>query len=171
LRQRSTHGPPFARFLYDSAIAESFPASFQSFCARACVPRGVEQQPDITIFENGRSASVSLHLKFPADLALQEALAVTERIEQAIRARPGVGEVQTHLEPLEHPLSASPAPTSTDLDAIREIKRIVLELTGKEPRGAKLLRTEAGRVIFLTLGVGAETSLVDARGCPAWRRT
>jgi cation diffusion facilitator family transporter len=122
----------------------------------------VKEVHDITIFENGRSASVSLHLKFPADLALQEALTVTERIEQAIRARPGVGEVQTHLEPLERPLSASPATTSTDLDAIREIKRIVLELTGKEPRGAKLLRTEAGRVIFLTLGVGAETSLVDA---------
>jgi cation diffusion facilitator family transporter len=122
----------------------------------------VKEAHDITIFENGGSASVSLHLKFPADLALQEALAVAERIEQAIRARPGVGEVQTHLEPLERPLSASPATTSTDLDAIREIKRIVRERTGKEPRGTRLLRTEAGRVIFLTLGVGAETSLVDA---------
>jgi cation diffusion facilitator family transporter len=122
----------------------------------------VKEVHDITIFENGVSASVSLHLKFPADLALQEALAVTVRIERAIRARPGVSEVQTHLEPLERPLSASPATTSTDLDAIQEIKRIVLERTGKEPRGTKLLRTEAGRVIFLTLGVSAETSLVDA---------
>ncbi len=122
----------------------------------------VKEVHDITIFENGGSASVSLHLKFPADLALQAALAVTERIERAIRARRGVSEVQTHLEPLERPLSARPATTSTDLDAIREIKRIVLERTGKEPRGTKLLRTEAGRVIFLTLGVGAETSLVDA---------
>jgi cation diffusion facilitator family transporter len=122
----------------------------------------VKEVHDITIFENDGSASVSLHLKFPADLALQEALAVTERIEQAIRVRPGVSEVQTHLEPLERPLSASPATMSTDLDAIREIERIVGERTGKEPRGTKLIRTEAGRVIFLTLGVGAETSLVDA---------
>jgi cation diffusion facilitator family transporter len=122
----------------------------------------VKEVHDITIFENGGSASVSLHLKFPADLALQGALAVTERIEQAIRARPGVSEVQTHLEPLERPLSARPATTSTDLDAIREIKRIVLERTGQEPRGTWLLSTEAGRVVFLTLGVGAETSLVDA---------
>jgi cation diffusion facilitator family transporter len=59
----------------------------------------VKEVHDITIFENGGSACVSLHLKFPADLALQEALAVTERVEQAIRARPGVSEVQTHLEP------------------------------------------------------------------------
>jgi cation diffusion facilitator family transporter len=122
----------------------------------------VKEVHDITIFESDGSASVSLHLKFPAELALREALAVTERIEQAIRARPGVSEVQTHLEPMERPLSASPATTSTDLDAVREIKRIVLERTGREPRGTKLLRTEAGRVIFLTLGVDAETSLVDA---------
>jgi cation diffusion facilitator family transporter len=122
----------------------------------------VKEVHDITIFENGQSASVSLHLKFPADLALQAALVVTERIEQAIRARPGVSEVQTHLEPLERPLGARPATTAMDLDAIREIKRIVLERTGKEPRGTQLLRTEAGRVIFLTLGVGAESSLVDA---------
>ncbi|HXA54516.1 MAG TPA: cation-efflux pump [Solirubrobacteraceae bacterium] len=122
----------------------------------------VKEAHDITIFENDGSASVSLHLKLPADLALQAALAVTERIEQAIRARPGVSEVQTHLEPLERPLSAKPATTNTDLDTIREIKRIVSERTGKEPRGTKLLRTEAGRVIFLTLGVSPEISLVDA---------
>ncbi|MGA8355437.1 MAG: cation diffusion facilitator family transporter [Solirubrobacteraceae bacterium] len=122
----------------------------------------IKEAHDITIFENGGSASVSLHLKFPADLPLQEALAVTERIEQGIRARPGVSEVQTHLEPLERPLSAHPATTSTDLDAIGEIKRIVLQRTGKEPRGTKLHRTDAGRVIFLTLNVSAETSLIDA---------
>ncbi len=122
----------------------------------------VKEAHDIAIFENGGSASVSLHLKFPADLPLQEALAVAERIEQAIRARPSVSEVQTHLEPLERPLSARQATTATDLDTIREIERIVLERTGKEPRRTKLLCTEAGRVIFLTLSVGAETSLVDA---------
>jgi divalent metal cation (Fe/Co/Zn/Cd) transporter len=36
------------------------------------------------------------------------------------------------------------------------------ERTGREPRGIKLLRTEARHVIFLTLGVGADVSLVDA---------
>lgn len=122
----------------------------------------VKEVHDITIYENGGSASVSLHLKFPADLALRAALAVTERVERAIRARPGVSEVQTHLEPLERPLSAGSATTSADLDATREIKRLVLERTGNEPRGTRLLCTEAGRVIFLTLGVGAATSLVDA---------
>jgi divalent metal cation (Fe/Co/Zn/Cd) transporter len=122
----------------------------------------VKEVHDITIYEHDGSASVSLHLKFPADLALHAALAVSERVEQAIRARPGVSEVETHLEPLERPLIARPANPDTDPNAIREIKRIVLERTGTEPRGTTLFRTEAGRVIFLTLGVGAETSLVDA---------
>ncbi len=121
----------------------------------------VKEAHDITIYEHDGSASVSLHLKFPSDLALQTALAVTERIEHAIRARPGVSEVQTHLEPMEHPLSAGPA-TPTDLEAIREVKRTVYERTGQEPRAARMLRTEAGRVIFLTLDVSADTSLVDA---------
>jgi cation diffusion facilitator family transporter len=122
----------------------------------------VKEVHDIAVYENNGSASVSLHLKFPTDLPLQEALAVAERIEQAIRAHPGVSEVQTHLEPLERPLSASSATTSTDLDAIRDIERIVLERTGNEPRKTSLLRTEAGRIVFLTLGVGAETFLIDA---------
>jgi cation diffusion facilitator family transporter len=122
----------------------------------------VKEAHDITIYEHNGTASVSLHLKFPADLALQEALAVTDRIEQAIRAHPGVSEVQTHEEPLEHPLSVLPATRPRDLFAIQEAKRIVLERTGKAPRGTRLLRTDAGRVIFLTLGVSADTSLVDA---------
>ncbi len=122
----------------------------------------VKEVHDIAIYEHDGSASVSLHLKFPPDLALHAALTVTERVERAIRARPGVSEVQTHLEPLERPLIAHPATTSTDLDAIREIERIVLARTGAEPRKTRLLRTEAGRIIFLTLGVSAKTSLVDA---------
>ena len=122
----------------------------------------IKEAHDIAIFQNGGSASVSLHLKFPADLTLQAALAVTGRIEHAIRAHPGVSDVQTHLEPLERPLRAHPATTSTDLGATREIRRIVLERTGEEPRATQLLRTEAGRVIFLTLGVSVEISLVDA---------
>jgi len=122
----------------------------------------VKEVHDITIYAENGSASVSLHLKFPADLPLQGALAVAERVEQAIRARPDVSDVQTHLEPLERPLSTSSANGSTDPDAIQEINRIVLERTGNEPRKTRLLCTEAGRVIFLTLGVDAEASLVDA---------
>jgi len=122
----------------------------------------VKEVHDIMIFEHNGSVSVSLHLKFPTDLDLRTANDVARRIEQSIDARPGVSEVQTHLEPLERPLIARPASTSADLEAIREIERVVLERTGSEPCGTRLLSTEAGHVIFLTLALDTETSLVDA---------
>jgi cation diffusion facilitator family transporter len=122
----------------------------------------VKEVHDITIYQENRSASVSLHLKFPADLELQAALAVAERVEQAIRARPDVSDVQTHLEPLERPLIATPGNPGADLDMTREINRIVLEVTGSPPQRVRLLLTQAGRVVFVTLAVGAPTSLVDA---------
>jgi divalent metal cation (Fe/Co/Zn/Cd) transporter len=45
-----------------------------------------------------------MHLKLPADAPREEAHDVAERVEAALRAEPGVCEVQTHLEPLERPL-------------------------------------------------------------------
>jgi cation diffusion facilitator family transporter len=122
----------------------------------------VKEAHDITIFEQDRSVSVSLHLKFPADLELDAAHGIAERVEEAIRARPGVGDVQTHLEPLERMLSARPADAAADLAAKSEIGRLVRERTGAEPRRVKLMSTDAGRVLFLTLGVEAGESLTDA---------
>ncbi len=122
----------------------------------------VREVHDITMYEENGSTSVSLHLKFPGDLGLREALAVAARIEQAIRARPGVSDVQTHLEPLEQPLVAQAADGESDLDVLRQLDEIVRARVGAKPRRVKLLATQPGRVIFLTLDVGLGTSLVDA---------
>ena len=122
----------------------------------------VTETHDITIFEQEGAVSVALHLKFPADLDLQAAHAVAERVERAIRDRPGVADVQTHLEPLERPLVARPADEHADRQAVREIERLVSEKTGIEPRSTRLLSTKAGRVVFLTVDVGFAASLVDA---------
>jgi cation diffusion facilitator family transporter len=122
----------------------------------------VKEAHDVQIFEQQGSASVSLHLKFPADLDLRDAHEIAERVEQAIRARPGVGEVQTHLEPLERPLGARPPDERADLQATREIERLVRELTGSDPKRLRLLSTDAGRVVFLTLAVSPGASLTDA---------
>jgi cation diffusion facilitator family transporter len=122
----------------------------------------VKEAHDITIFEQPGAASVSLHLKFPADLALREAHAIAERVEQAIRARPEVADVQTHLEPLERPLHARPPDESADLRTRREIEQLIRERTGSDPRKLRLLSTDAGRVVFLTIGVSPDESLTDA---------
>jgi cation diffusion facilitator family transporter len=117
---------------------------------------------DITIFERGRSADVSLHLKFPADLELRAAADIARRVEHAITTTLDVASVQTHLEPLERTLAAR-TPDAGDEGEVRlQIERLVHEHTGVRPQSVKLLATEAGRVVFLTLGVDREQSLTDA---------
>jgi cation diffusion facilitator family transporter len=122
----------------------------------------VMEAHDITIFEQNDDVNVSLHLKFPADLDLQEAERIANRVERAICERPGVAAVQTHLEPLERTLTARAADVSSDMHATREIDRLVRERTGSEPKRVKLLSTDAGRVVFLTLGVEPDQSLSAA---------
>jgi cation diffusion facilitator family transporter len=113
----------------------------------------VMEAHDITIFEQQNGVNVSLHLKFPAELELREAAQIADRVERAICQRPEVRTVQTHLEPLERPLAERPADVSADMHAKREIERLVRERTGKQPQRVKLLSTDAGRVVFLTLEV------------------
>jgi cation diffusion facilitator family transporter len=125
----------------------------------------VMEAHDITIFEQDGMASVSLHLKFPADLALGSAHEISERVERAICARPGVGEAQTHLEPLERRLAVRSVEGRNERHTVSEIERLVrarAEVTSLPAEEVKLLSTEGGRVLFLTLGVDPSESLVDA---------
>jgi cation diffusion facilitator family transporter len=120
---------------------------------------------DITIFEQDGSASVSLHLKFPADLDLGSAHEISERVERAICARAEVREAQTHLEPLERRLAAHSVEGRDERHTVREIERLVrarAEVRELPSKDVKLLSTDAGRVLFLTLGVNPSESLVEA---------
>jgi cation diffusion facilitator family transporter len=122
----------------------------------------VKEAHDITIFEQPGSKSVSLHLKFPAELDLRSAHEIAERVEQAIRARPGVSDVQTHLEPLERPLIARAQGDGAELPTAHAIERLVRERTGSDPQRIRLISTDAGQVLFLTLIVDPTASLTDA---------
>ena len=73
------------------------------------------------------SGSVSLHLKFPADLDLEAALAVARRIEAAIGSYSGVSDVQTHLEPMEQPLTTHPDRRQRERDERRQIEHTVAQ--------------------------------------------
>src|SRR5262249_10587865 len=106
----------------------------------------VKEAHDITIFEHGDAASVSLHLKFPADLDVPSAHEMAERVEQAILARPGVSDVQTHLEPLERRVETRSPNSASDRDVALAVRALVREQTGTEPERVRLLSTDAGRV-------------------------
>ena len=117
---------------------------------------------DITIFDQGGSVSVSLHLKFPADLDLIAAGEVSARVEQAICARPEVTAVQTHLEPLERKLTAHDPDGASEQEFALTIEELLRERTGAGPGRLTLLSTDDGRVVFLTLSLEPHTSLTDA---------
>ncbi len=122
----------------------------------------VKEAHDITVYEDGDRASVSLHLKFPDELDLRTAHEVSERVEAAIRERPGVEDVQTHLEPLERPLRARPSDLNSGESEIRAASEVVLERTGREPERVRMIATDAGPVLFLTLAGRRGESLAAA---------
>jgi cation diffusion facilitator family transporter len=122
----------------------------------------VKEAHDVSIFEQRDAVSVSLHLKFPPDVRLRAAHEVAERIERAIRDRLDVADAQTHLEPLELTRRASGPAGRADDGVERDIEQLVGGHDGALSQQVRLLSTDAGRVVFLTLGVRPEASLADA---------
>ncbi len=121
----------------------------------------VSEAHDITIFDHDGQHSVSLHLKLPADSSLATAHEVAERVESAILALPHVSDVRTHLEPLEQPIAADPS-AGTDPRALETIETVVRRYAHAPARDLRLLPTEAGDVLFITVSVGATASLDQA---------
>jgi cation diffusion facilitator family transporter len=121
----------------------------------------VSEAHDITIFDHGGQHSVSLHLKLPADSSLATAHEVAERVENAVGALPTVSDVRTHLEPLERPVAADPL-AGNDPRALETIKTVVQRYAHTPARDLRLLPTQEGDVLFITVSVGATASLDQA---------
>jgi divalent metal cation (Fe/Co/Zn/Cd) transporter len=116
---------------------------------------------DIAIYRHNDRMSVSLHLKMDADVPLATAHDVAGRIEVALRAEPGVQDVHTHLEPLELPLVARDASPSDRVERDR-ISELVRRRTGRPPRELRLLHTDTGLVVFVSVAAGADSPLLAA---------
>jgi cation diffusion facilitator family transporter len=124
------------------------------------VPR-VREVHNVSVLRVGGSTELSLHLKLPGDLTLEEAHEVATEVEQAITAAvPEVDSVQTHLEPLTEVGEGR----QVDDDSVERhlVLRIVREITGQEPRELRFLRTDDGLVAHLTLALEADSRLADA---------
>ena len=124
----------------------------------------VREAHDITIYEHDGQASVSLHLKMTPDIAIGQAHDVAERVEAALRAEPGIEDVQTHLEPLEQPVAARPDDDGDhrDEDQRRRISHLVEHRTGAPPRELRLLHALGGLVVFVSVAVPPEVALAEA---------
>lgn len=136
----------------------------QRATAAALSVAGVREVHNVVVLRVGGGAELALHMKVPGGLTLREAHEVADAVEAAIRrAVPGVGRVQTHIEPLPGE-GATPALAASDgLEAERvAIEGIVRELTGGAPRELRFRRTGDGLLAFLTLGLSPEETLVQA---------
>ncbi len=117
---------------------------------------------DIVVYRHQGRQSVSLHLKLEPDVPVVQAHEVAERVEAALRAQPDVDDVHTHLEPLERPLSASDETGEWDERERTRITHLVRERTGHAPRDLRLLHTDTGLVVFVSVVVGSDRRLPEA---------
>jgi cation diffusion facilitator family transporter len=125
--------------------------------AAVAVPR-VREVHNISLVEMDGRTELSLHVKLPGDLSLEEAHDIAEQLETAVcRAVPEIAGVQTHLEPLGEPTAAREVAVD---EAV--VAQIVRDVIGSEPRELRFLRTDAGLVAFLTLGLDANSRLDEA---------
>jgi cation diffusion facilitator family transporter len=126
--------------------------------AALAVPR-VREVHNVRVVTVDGGIEVGLHLKLPGELSLANAHAVASQVEDAIStALPEVVAVQTHLEPLRE-TAAGRRTAPPDEQAILSIVR---DLTGEPPREVRLVRTDEGLLVFVTLRVAADRTLADA---------
>jgi cation diffusion facilitator family transporter len=116
------------------------------------VPR-VREVHNVSVVSVDSGTELSLHLKLPGELSLEEAHAIAEQVERAIeQAVPEVSSVQTHLEPLGE--EAAGHEVVGDAATVRRIVRTEL---GIDPAELRFVDTDEGLVAYLTLRLGSDT--------------
>jgi cation diffusion facilitator family transporter len=136
----------------------------RALAAALGVPR-VREVHNVSVVSTDAGTEISLHLKLPGGLSLDEAHGVAEDVERAIITElPEVSTVHTHLEPLAEDaegtrLAAADVAAEHDL-----VTRIVKEAIGAEATDMHFVHTDDGLVVNLTLTLPAGTSLADAHG-------
>jgi cation diffusion facilitator family transporter len=130
----------------------------RALAAAMTVPQ-VREIHNLSVVSLGGSTEVSLHLKLPGDMPLDQAHEIAEQVEQALVSTvPEITSVQTHLEPLAE-TGAGEIVEAAEIEAAAE------RAAGGPVRGLRLLKTEKGVVVFLTLGLDPASTLDDAH---AW---
>ena len=108
---------------------------------------GVREIHNVRVMTVDGRPEVSLHLKLPATLALEEAHEVTSQVEAAIRvAVPELSDVHTHIEPLAESNDGQPV---ADAEQVAVIQEVVRELTGSDARDVRLRRRDLGGIVAL----------------------
>ena len=135
----------------------------QRATAAALAVGDVREVHNVTVLRVGDSVELALHMKVSSVLTLSAAHDIASEVEAAILTSvPEVARVQTHIEPLPED-GGMPAQQPAGLESQRDaVNQLVKELTGREPRELRFRQTNQGLLAFLTLCLGAQTTLVKA---------
>jgi divalent metal cation (Fe/Co/Zn/Cd) transporter len=132
--------------------------------AAALGVRGVREIHNVRVMTVDGLPEVSLHLKLPPSLPLEEAHAITGEVEAAIRAAvPRLSDVHTHIEPLAESRGGETPPTADVAGELDIIRTVVRELTGVDPEDLRLRRRDRGGLVaLLTICVEPDQPLRQA---------
>jgi cation diffusion facilitator family transporter len=106
---------------------------------------------------------LSLHVKLPRELSLDEAHDAVERLEQQVRAQvPELRIVHTHIEPLARTDWASAPPSDATAAERAAIESAVKRFTGTDPVKVTFRDGEQGRVALVTVSLPGDQPLPSA---------
>jgi cation diffusion facilitator family transporter len=126
------------------------------------VPR-VREVHNVSVISTDAGTEISLHLKLPGDLSLDEAHAIAEEVERAIVAElPEVAAVETHLEPLAEEAAGTRLSADDVAAEHAQVAQIVRDVIGTDATELRFVHTGEGLVVHLTLRLPAGTTLAEA---------
>jgi cation diffusion facilitator family transporter len=130
--------------------------------AAGAIPE-VREVHNVRVMRLPEGYELSLHVKLPRDLSLEDAHNAVERLEQRVRAEvPELRRVHTHIEPLAR-MDWARAPTSDDTAVERAaIESAVKRYTGSAPLAVAFRDGEQGRVALVTVSLPGEQPLPSA---------
>lgn len=118
---------------------------------------------NVSILNVEGSIEISLHIRLPGEMALDAAHATASMVEANVRKQvPHAGRVRTHLEPQQPAAAGSHAVADTPTEELESVKRAVESVVGSRPREARVVSTDHGLVVFVTVALGGTTSLAEA---------
>jgi cation diffusion facilitator family transporter len=134
----------------------------RALAAALAVPH-VREVHNLEVLETDGRTEVSLHLKLPTDMALDQAHAISQQVEDAIiESVTEVEAVQTHIEPLATQAEGETLAAEEVVEETKTIRRVVREQTQTDPTEIRFMHTNKGLIAFLTLNLGPRNSLGDA---------
>ena len=130
--------------------------------AASAIPE-VREVHNVRVMRLPDGYELSLHVKLPRDLSLEQAHNAVERLEKRVREEvPEVRYVHTHIEPLARTDWARSPDTDETAVEREAIESAVRRFTGSSPLAVSFRDGEQGRVALVTVSLPGEQPLPSA---------